>query len=149
MRIAIATACTGLVLMLTMASCQNASHLRIRSQEVIKEYQLLYLRGSTLIVQDWAASRAGTWRTLAEISLYSIDTIWQLEANRNRNAALGAAGGVLAILGSIYAVPEVGYALAFGGPAVLLLVGLPVVGFTALLGSALPAGEYSYLQGDP
>lgn len=133
-----------ILLLLTLQACQDTSHLRIRSNNVTKDYQLLHLRGSDLLVQDWDAHRAATWRTLAVIPINTIDTLWQPDANLNRNVTLGAVGGALATYATLRFIPGIGFA----GAAAVLIIGIPAMGLGALVAHALPSGEHIFLPND-
>jgi hypothetical protein len=138
-----------LLFLLSLQACQSASYLRIRSQEVTKDYQLLYLKDSNLLVQDWDANRNATWRTLAEIPLHSIDTIWQLNVGQQGNVVAGAVVGLLTTYAILNLVPALATAIAFSGGVGLLIIGVPALGIGALIGSAFPSDDRVHLPHDP
>ena len=137
----------GLLLVL-ISSCQPASHFRIRTGDIIRDYELLHVRDSTLIVQDWSAHGDYMWRTVAHIPLREVSTLWHPEANRNRNIQLGAGIGLGIAVGATYLIPWGGS--DYYAPVGALLLGGPLVmAAGAIIGSSLPADDLILLPEDP
>lgn len=134
-----------LLLLILVVSCSPTSHFRIRTGDVIKDCQLLHVRDSTLVVQDWKSYKDGMWRTVTRIPLDSVLMLWHVASNANQNIAMGTGAGIGISFGVIFLGPWEGYT-----KVALLIFGMPfATAAGALIGAGFPAGDLELMRGDP